>query len=168
MCNNTPLIAQQFELFIPWGSVMRLTFLLVMAFFVTGCSNFTETLKAMSSDDSNAVSSHPLKTKKDLQIEESLTSGTWTYQRQGDDCKDTTWTQTFHENRYYKSGGSACLLTDAFSVDAESWHIKNQVLYIINLSPKAGEDIILKYGINFLDKKKLVLSSGLYKYTFLR
>ncbi len=135
---------------------------------MTGCSNFTEALKALSAEDATSVSSNPLKTKKDLLIEKNLTSGTWTYQRQGDDCKDTTWTQTFHKNRYYKSGGSACLLNDAFSVDAESWHIKNQVLYIVNLSPKEGEDIILKYGINFLDKKKLVLSSGQYKYTFLR
>jgi hypothetical protein len=149
---------------------MRLAFLLVVVFFISGCSNFTKKLEAMSSNssDKDTISSHPLKTKKDLQIEEDITSGIWKYQRQGDDCKDTTWTQTFHKNRYYKSGGSACLLTDAFSVDAENWHIKNQVLYITNLSPKAGEDIILKYGIDFIDKKKLVLSSGQYKYTFLK
>ncbi len=153
---------------IPWGSVMRLTFLFVIAFFMTGCSNFTETLKAMSAEDNTTVSSNPLKTKKDLQIEKNLTSGAWVYQRQGDDCKDTTWTQTFHKNRYYKSGGSACLLKDAFSIDAESWHVKKQILYIINLSPKAGDDIILKYGINYLDEKKLILSSGQFKYTFLR
>ena len=124
-------------------------------------------------DSSNKVnkitsSSHPLKSKKDLKIEEHLTSGTWKYQRQADDCNDTTWTQTFYENRYYKSGGSACLLADAFSVDAENWHIKNQVLYITNLSPKKGDDIILKYGIDFLDKTKLVLSNGQFKYTFLK
>ncbi len=150
---------------------MRLAFLLlVVVFFISGCSKFTKKLEAMSSNssDKDTISSHPLKTKKDLQIEEDITSGIWKYQRQGDDCKDTTWTQTFHKNRYYKSGGSACLLTDAFSVDAENWHIKNQVLYITNLSPKAGEDIILKYGIDFIDKKKLVLSSGQYKYTFLK
>ncbi len=147
---------------------MRLASLLIMAFFITGCSNFTEKRNAMSSDTTDTTSSHPLKTKKDLLVEENLTSGTWKYQRQDDDCEDTTWTQTFHENRYYKSGGSACLLTDAFSVDAENWHIKNQVLYIINLSPKEGEDIILKYGIDFLDKRKLILSSGQYKYTFLK
>ena len=144
---------------------MRLALLFVGAFFMSGCSNF---IKALSETPSTAVSSHPLKSKKDLQIEENLTSGTWKYQRQGDDCNDTTWTQTFYKNRYYKSGGSACLLADAFSVDAENWHIKNQVLYITNLSPKEGEDIILKYGINFLDKKKLILSSGQYTYTFLK
>jgi hypothetical protein len=149
---------------------MKLASLILATFFITGCSNFTAMLESMSSSDANskAVSSHPLKTKKDLQIEEDITRGTWKYQRQGDDCKDTTWTQTFHKNRYYKSGGSACLLTDAFSVDAENWHIKNQVLYITNLSPKEGEDIILKYGIDFLDKEKLILSSGQYKYTFLK
>jgi hypothetical protein len=145
--------------------IMQLSSLILVAFFVTGCSNFNEKLMAMSS---NSASSHPLKTKKDLLIENNLTSGTWKYQRQGDDCKDTTWTQTFHKNRYYKSGGSACLLADAFSVDAENWHIKNQILYITNLSPKAGDDIILKYRIDFLDNKKLVLSSGQYKYTFLK
>lgn len=144
---------------------MRLASLFIIVFLMTGCSNFTETHTAMPS---NTASSHPLKTKKDLQIEENLTSGTWKYQRQDDDCKDTTWTQTFHENRYYKSGGSACLLADAFSVDAENWHIKNQVLYITNLSPQEGEDIILKYSITFLDTKKLVLSSGQYEYTFLK
>jgi len=135
---------------------------------MSGCSSFIESLSNTTNDAVPISSSHPLKTKKDLQIEEKLTSGTWTYQRQGDDCKDTTWTQTFHKNRYYKSGGSACLLKDAFSVDAENWHIKNQVLYITNLSPKAGDDIILKYGIDFLDNKKLILSSGEFKYTFLK
>ncbi len=149
---------------------MKLVSLILVVLFTTGCSNFTESLEAMSSSSSekNTASSHPLKTKKDLQTEKDLTSGTWKYQRQGDDCKDTTWTQTFHKNRYYKSGGSACLLVDAFSVDAENWHIKNQVLYITNLSPKEGEDIILKYGITFLDDKKLILNSGQYKYTFLK
>ena len=146
---------------------MRLTFLFIVAFFMSGCSNFIESLSNAETSN-NSVSSHPLKTKKDLQIESKLTSGTWVYQRQGDDCKDTTWTQTFYKNRYYKSGGSACLLKDAFSVDAENWHIKNQILYITNLSPISGDDIILKYRIDFLDKKKLVLSSGQYKYTFLK
>ena len=144
---------------------MKLASLILIAFFITGCSNLNNKLLTMS--DASA-SSHPLKTKKDIVIEENLTSGTWRYQRQSGDCKDTTWTQTFHMNRYYKSGGSACLLADAFSVDAENWHIKNQILYITNLSPKSGDDIILKYRIDFLDKKKLVLSSAQYKYTFLK
>lgn len=144
---------------------MRLVSLLVVAFFITGCSNFTERLNTMSAD---TASSHPLKTKKDLQAEENLTSGTWKYQRQSDDCKDTTWIQSFHKNRYYKSTGSACLIPDVFSVDAENWHIKNQILYMTNLAPKEGEDIILKYDITFLDKEKLILSSGQYKYTFLK
>jgi len=149
------------------GRIMRLASLVLMAFFITGCSNFNEKLASMSSA-SDESSSHPLKSKKDLQIEKLLTSGTWKYQRQSDDCKDTSWSQTFHKNRYYKSSGAACLLADAFSVDAENWHIKNQILYITNLSLLEGQDIILKYGIAFLDKKKLILSSGQYKYTFLK
>ena len=140
---------------------MKLAALVLMAFFITGCSNFNEEL-------SSTKSSHPLKSKKDLQIENNLTSGTWKYQRQSDDCKDTNWSQTFYKNRYYKSGGAACLLEDAFSVDAENWHIKNQILYITNLSPIDGQDIILKYGIAFLDENKLILSRGKYKYTFLK
>ncbi len=147
------------------GRKMKLASLILMAFFITGCSNFNEKFASMSSSD---VSSHPLKSKKDLQIEKDLTSGIWKYQRQSDDCKDTSWSQTFYKNRYYKSSGAACLLADAFSVDAENWHIKNQILYITNLSPLVGQDIILKYGITFLDKNKLILSSGQYKYTFLK
>jgi len=114
------------------------------------------------------ASSHPLKSKKDLQIERVLTSGVWKYQRQSDDCNDTRWDQRFYSNRYYQSVGSACLLVDAFSVEAESWHVKSQQLYIVNLSPKDSDDIILKYGIDYLDKSKLVLSSKGYKYTFLK
>lgn len=144
---------------------MKLASLVLMAFFITGCSNFNEKLASMSSPD---VINHPLKSKKDLQIEKLLTSGTWKYQRQGDDCKDTNWSQAFYKNRYYKSSGAACLLADAFSVDAENWHIKNQILYITNLSPINEQDIILKYNISFLDKNKLILSSGKYKYTFLK
>ena len=145
---------------------MKLASLVLMAFFITGCSSFNEKFASMSSSDES--SSHPLKSKKDLQIEKVLSSGIWKYQRQGDDCKDTNWSQIFQKNRYYKSGGAACLLADAFSVDAESWHVKNQVLYITNPSPLEGQDIILKYGIAFLDNKKLILSSGQYEYTFLR
>jgi len=146
---------------------MKLASLILMAFFITGCSNLSEKFN-MSSMSSSAESVHPLKSKKDLEIEKLLTTGTWKYQRQGDDCKDTSWSQTFYKNRYYKSGGAACLLADAFSVDAENWHIKNQILYITNLSPINEQDIILKYGIAFLDKNKLILSSGKYKYTFLK
>ncbi len=132
---------------------------------LSGCSNFN--FENISTSFSNAPN-HPLKTKTDLKIEYVLTSGAWKYQRQSDDCADTLWTQSFHKNRYYKSGGSACLLKDAFSVEAESWHIKNQFLYIVNLSPSDDDDIILKYGIDFLDNKKLILSSKGFKYTFLK
>lgn len=148
---------------------MKVASLIFVFFFMTGCSSLQELFPSMELNNTNAsTSDHPLKSKKDLQIEEHLTSGIWKYQRQGDDCKDTTWSQRFYKNRYYKSNGSACLLADAFSVDAENWHIKNQVLYITNLSPKEGEDIILKYGIDYLDDTKLVLSSSAYKYTFLK
>ena len=136
-----------------------------MAFFITGCSNFNDQFESIFSI---GVSSHPLKSKRDMEIERVLTSGSWKYQRQGEDCKDTNWWQTFHKDRYYKSGGAACLLTDAFSVDAENWHIKGLNLYITNLSPLEGQDIILKYGIVFLDENKLILSSGKYRYTFLK
>ena len=132
---------------------------------VTGCSNLKQLTSKTSSTE---VSSHPLKSKKDLEIERTLTSGTWKYQRQADDCLDTSWEQRFHRNRYYQSVGSACLLVDAFAVEAESWHVKNQHLYLVNLSPNASDDIILKYGIDFMDNKKLVLSSKGYKYTFLK
>lgn len=109
---------------------------------------------------------NPLKTAKDLNIEKVLTSGTWKYERQSDDCKDTNWVQNFYANRYYKSFGAACLIPHAFTVDAESWHLKNQILYVTNLSPDSGDDIILRYGIHYLDANRLVLSSGDYKYTF--
>ncbi len=150
---------------------MRLASIIIMTFLITGCSGLQKDLQAFFpkldlSDD--GPSSHPLKTKKDLEIEKHLTKGAWNYQRQDDDCKDTHWAQKFYKNRYYKSGGSACLLADAFSVEAENWHIKNGVLYITNLSPIGGNDIILKYGINYLDDKKLILSSGKYKYTFVK
>ncbi len=139
-------------------------FSLLLTLGLSGCSNFNfDNINTAFTNETN-----PLKTEKDRKIESVLTSGTWKYQRQSADCKDTTWTQRFHKNRYYKSGGSACLLKDAFSVDAESWHIKNQRLYIVNLSPSDDDDIILKYGIDFLDNKKLILSSKGFKYTFLK
>ena len=139
---------------------MRVVSLILLSLLFTGCSSFNSA--------SNTMSAHPLKSKKDVQIEKTLTSGTWKYERQHDDCKDTSWNQNFYKNRYYKSVGDACLIPDAFSVDAENWHIKRQILYITNLSPKNGDDIILKYGIDFLTNNKLVLSSGNYKYTFFK
>ena len=141
---------------------MRIFILVVTSLLFTGCSNFNKL------EIDSAKSKHPLKSELDIKIENSLTSGTWKYERQADDCKDTSWEQTFYKNRYYKSVGAACLMPEAFSVDAENWHTKKQVLYITNLSPVDGDDIILKYGIDYLDKNKLVLSSGKYKYTFLK
>lgn len=139
---------------------MRLIALIVISILFTGCSNH--------SDLSGSFAKNPLKSKKDLEIEHVLTSGTWKYERQGEDCKDTNWEQTFYKNRYYKSIGSACLLANAFSVDAENWHTKKLFLYITNLSPKNGDDIVMKYGIDFLDGSKLILSRGNYQYTFLK
>lgn len=139
---------------------MRLFTVLLFSFVFAGCSSLNPSIEAGSKTQ------NPLKSTKDIEIERALSSGTWTYQRLEEDCKDTQWKQTFHTNRYYKSVGDACLIPDAFSVDAESWHIKKQILYVTNLSPLKGEDIILKYRIDFLDESKLVLASGEYKYTF--
>jgi len=141
---------------------MRLISLLVLTILLTGCSNFTELL------ENKAKIKNPLKTELDLKIEKALIGSAWKYERQADDCKDTSWQLTFHKNRYYESAGSACLLADAFSVNAENWYTKKQVLYITNLSPIEGDDIIMKYGIDFLDENKLVLSRGKFKYTFLK
>ncbi len=138
---------------------------LIVTFAISGCSNFNALASKSSQFDTR---SHPLKSKKDLRIEQLLTSGTWKYQRQVDDCKDTSWLQRFYKSRYYLSKGSACQLIDAFTVEAESWHVKAQQLYIVNLSPNDGNDIILKYGIDYLDPGKLILSSNGYKYTFLK
>lgn len=137
---------------------MKVLPLILISVLFTGCSNFNTS--------TNTMSSHPLKSQKDVKIEKTLTTGIWKYERQHDDCKDTSWTQTFYKNRYYKSIGDACLIPNAFSVDAENWHIKRQILYVTNLSPIKGDDIILKYGIEFLSNNKLILSSGNYKYTF--
>ena len=145
--------------------ILKLSLIIALTSLVNGCSNFKKIMADLSEFD---VGSHPLKSKKDLTIEKILTSGTWKYQRQGDDCEDTRWEQRFHKNRYYQSVGSACELVDAFSVQAESWHVKDQNLYIVNLSPSDSDDIILKYGVDFLDKGKLVLSSKGYKYSFLK
>lgn len=162
MCNNT---ADVFPLF---GRAMKLfktfIFTVIITSFLNGCSNFNEIMINLSAGES----SHPLKSTKDIEVEKTLASGTWKYQQQLDDCKDTSWEQSFHKNRYYQSIGSACLLLDAFSVEAESWHVKDQNLYIVNLSPSDSDDIIIKYGIDYLDRGKLILSSKGYKYTFLK
>lgn len=145
-------------------TLLKVSTFVFLSVFFSGCSYFEGT------SDLNAVGSskNPLKTAKDLKIEKVLTSGTWTYERQFDDCKDTNWVQNFYSNRYYKSVGAACLIPNAFTVDAENWYLKNQILYVTNLSPDSGEDIILRYGIHYLDENRLVLSSGEYKYAFVK
>ena len=141
----------------------RISTCVFLSLLISGCSNFNE----IGLNTSGSVK-NPLKTVKDLKIEKVLTSGTWTYERQSDDCKDTNWVQNFHSNRYYKSVGAACLIPDAFSVDAENWYLKDKILYVTNLSPNSDDDIILRYGIHYLDANRLVLSSGEYKYTFVK
>lgn len=145
--------------------ILQLSLLLLLITLFSGCSN-VKSLVA-SNGVTNNKTSNPLKSKDDLIIEKLITHGTWVYQRQNEDCDDTTWKQRFHKSRYYQSAGSACLVPDSFSVDAESWYIKDQNLYITNLSPKEKDDIILKYGIEYIDKAKLELSSNGYKYIFL-
>lgn len=135
----------------------------LLTIFISGCSNISG-----SGFHNEGLKKNPLKTVKDLKIEKVLTSGAWTYERQSDDCKDTNWVQRFDTNRYYKSVGAACLVPDAFSVDAESWYLKDNILYITNLAPNSDDDIILRYWIHYLDKNRLVLSSGKYKYTFVK
>ena len=149
--------------------VLKITLIVLMATLFTACSNVSDFVQATSNSVANTQSEkNPLKTADDIKIENLITKGTWVYQRQGEDCNDTKWKQRFYKNRYYRSQGSACLVPDSFSVDAESWHIKNLYLYIVNLSPKEEDDIVLKYGIEYLDKAKLILSSNGYKYTFLK
>lgn len=111
---------------------------------------------------------NPLKSMNDVRIEKLLVGGTWYYQQQEGDCKNTHWTQEFHSSKFYKSSGSRCLLEDSFSLNAESWHVKDRVLYIVNLSPREGEDVLLKYGVALITPKRLVLTSGNYRYPFLR
>jgi hypothetical protein len=162
-CLITYLIVKSIE-----NMFIKLATTIVLAFFISGCSNLQELFPALELTTASG-NNHTLKSKVDLNIEKRLTtSGAWKYQPQGEDCDDTVWHQSFYKNGYYKSEGSACLLVNAFSVEAENWHVKGRVLYIINLSPIAGKDIILKYGIYYLDANKLVLSSGNYKYTFLK
>jgi len=142
----------------------KITTFVFLSLFISGCSNFNGTRFS----NNTGSSKNPLKTLKDLKIEKALTSGTWKYERQYDDCNDTNWVQNFHSNRYYKSVGAACLIPDAFSVDAENWYLKDQILYVTNLSPNSDDDIILRYGIHYLDQNRLVLSSGKYIYTFVK
>ena len=146
-------------------SPLKIGIFISLSLFMTGCSNFNE---IGLSGTANGSIKNPLKTNKDIEIEKILTSGEWKYERQSDDCKDTNWTQVFSANRYYKSVGAACLIPDAFSVDAENWYLKNKILYVTNLSPNSNDDIILKYGIHYMDANRLVLSSGNYKYTFVK
>ncbi len=80
----------------------RISTFVFLSLFISGCSNFNET-----GFNSSGSSKNPLKTIKDLKIEKVLTSGTWKYERQFDDCEDTSWVQNFHSNRYYKSVGAA-------------------------------------------------------------
>ncbi len=140
---------------------ITLIFLLVVSF--SGCS-----LQTLVRADMGSQTANPLKSRDDIKIEKLLTQGTWVYQPQNEDCDDTNWKQRFHKSRYYQSIGSACLVPDSFSVKAESWYIKGQNLYITNLAPKEENDIILKYGIEYIDKAKLILSSNGYMYTFLK
>lgn len=146
------------------NQLLKLTLILLLIAFTSSCSS----LKGVLSSTSGIQTKNPLKTETDVKIEALLMSGTWKYQSQGEDCDDTIWRQSFHFNRFYHSIGSACQVPDAFSVDAESWHVKNQFLYIVNLSPNEADDIILKYDIDYLDAAKLVLISNGYKYTFLK
>lgn len=142
----------------------KISTLMLLSFALTGCAN----LQQANFGNLQGSTKNPLKTTKDYNIEKVLTSGSWKYERQVDDCKDTNWIQNFYPNRYYKSVGAACLVPNAFTVAAENWHLKDQILYVTNLSPDSGEDIILRYGIHYLDANRLVLSSGEYKYTFIK
>ena len=149
----------------------KTSFILLLSLLVTllsGCSNFNDFIQSGAFHGINQNSPNPLKTQEDTRIEKALVGGKWLYQRQPDDCKDTYWAQHFYKNGYYKSGGATCLLSDSFSVDAEAWHVKDQILYIINLSPRAGEDIILKYGVEIIDKNRIILRSAENTYTFIR
>ena len=142
--------------------IVQLILVLLLIVSSSGCSNVKTALA------SGTGTKNPLKSLDDIKIERLLTTGTWKYQSQAEDCNDTMWKQRFYSNRYYYSVGSACQVPDAFSVDAESWHIKDQYLYIVNLSPIEADDIVLKYSVEFLDKAKMVLGSNGYKYTFFK
>ena len=145
---------------------MRIITVVLIAFLMSGCSLIEDIRQ--NEPDALLKSDHPLKTRQDIRTEKLLIGGVWKYQRQDDDCKDTEWQQAFYKNRYYRSGGAACLLKDAFSVDAENWHVKKTMLYITNLAPDAGDDIILRYTIKHLSKGKMILHSNGFDYTFLK
>ena len=146
--------------------ILQLTFAFLLITFNSGCVNVTDALAKASGG--SVKNTNPLKSSDDIKIERLLTQGTWKYQSQAEDCDDTLWKQRFYPSRYYLSVGSACMVPDAFSVDAESWYIKDQYLYITNLSPVEANDIVLKYSIEFIDKAKLILGSNGYKYTFIK
>lgn len=147
--------------------ILQFTLLFLFTMVFSGCSNVKSFL-ATGLQANTQAGSNPLKSKDDLKIENLIMSGTWNYQRQDSDCKDTAWQQRFHRSRYYQSMGSACLVPNSFSVEAESWHIKNQNLYIVNLTPKEEDDIVLKYAIEYIDKAKMIVSSNGYRYTFIK
>jgi len=140
---------------------IKVLFLVFMALTLSACGYLKPQRPLTVADLHN-----PLKTKKDIEIENFITRSTWQYVPQDDDCKDTKWHQSFYKNRYYKSEGDACSIPKALSVEAENWHIKNKILYMTNLSPTDAEDIVLKYSIVHLGKKKLVLQKGNFKYIF--
>lgn len=140
---------------------------------LTGCSNSkTKKPSSVSPSVNSQVSNldlafgHPLKTDYDTRVESLIINKKWQYQRQASDCKDTKWVQEFFKNRYYNANGSACLLKGAFDLEAESWHIKDKYLYIVNLAPNNVDDIIVRYSIKSLTNKKMVLISNGFKYTF--
>lgn len=147
------------------NKIYQLAVILLFISLSSGCSNIKQ---AIAVSKSGILTKNPLKTATDIKIERLITEGVWKYQSQGGDCDDTVWRQRFHANRYYQSSGSACQVPDAFSVDAESWHVKKQYLYIVNLSPNGADDIVLKYDIEYLDHAKLILSSNGFRYTFLK
>lgn len=145
---------------------MKLVSLVLITLLMSGCSLMGDT----SQNDPEALlkSDNPLKTRQDIRTEKLLIGGIWKYQRTADDCSDTDWAQKFYKNRYYRSAGAACLLKDAFSVDAENWHVKKTTLYITNLAPSEGDDIIMRYAIKHLSEGKLILQSNGFDYTFLK
>jgi hypothetical protein len=151
------------------NAVFILLAYIFLAMTLSACSNFQEFIqsKALFNKDS-AISSNPLKSDEDKRIEKMIVGGKWLYQREPNDCAETYWAQHFYKNGYYKSGGASCLLSDSFSVNAEAWHVKGQILYILNLSPIAGEDIILKYGVELKGRNRMILRTSDETYTFIR
>ena len=149
---------------------MKIISILIITLLTTGLTTGCSVISKMRQNDPETLlkSDHPLKSRQDIRTEKLLTGDVWKYQRQEGDCKDTEWAQSFYKNRYYRSAGAACLLKDAFSVDAENWHVKQTMLYITNLAPDAGDDIIMRYYIKHLSEKKLILRSNGFEYTFIK